>query len=65
MCCANMAWLAARATSKFHPCLKGLVISTDDEETKCTEAEWRDPDDLSATMPIQGVLPKLYPLVTA
>ena len=35
--------------------------STKDPAERETEGEWRDPDDVYATMPIQGVLPRLCP----
>jgi hypothetical protein len=44
-----------------------FVISTDDEGAVATETKWRDPDNVSSAMLMQGVLFKLsgcYPRVS-
>jgi hypothetical protein len=38
-----------------------LVISTDDAGSAATEEKWRDPDTVCRAMPIQGILPGLFP----
>jgi hypothetical protein len=40
---------------------EGPVISTDDEEAKAIEEEWRDPEDVRSALLIQGILPNNYP----
>jgi len=37
---------------------EGTVISTDDEEAKRLRREWRDPENVGAALPIQGILPE-------
>src|SRR5262245_16381171 len=37
---------------------QGAVISTDERRSGATEEEWRDPEDVRAALPTQGVLPE-------
>ena len=52
--------LASFRNAVKNTCTQGNVISTDHEgpAQRETEGEWRDPDNVSAAMRLQGILPR-------